>query len=120
MVTDFMKILLKSNGKSHKCEHSYDIVGEINVPLVGGGHTKYVILRCGECGNMSGFPSDNLEMAIKDGTDETKEKLKELGLMKSWKIEEYMYPEVPDDKKKWLRYVTHVDEMLNIILVIFN
>lgn len=28
---------------------------------------------------MSGFPNSNMEMAIKDGTNETKEKLREIG-----------------------------------------
>ncbi len=79
MVTDFIKILLENDGKAYKCGHMYDIIGEIEVPLVGGRHTRFVMLKCSECGNMSGFPSSNMEMAIKDGTDQIKEKLKELG-----------------------------------------
>lgn len=39
MVTDFMKILLKNNGKSCRCDHSYDTIKEINVSLVGETYT---------------------------------------------------------------------------------
>lgn len=80
MVTDFAKILLASMNKGgNKCDHSWDIVQEIALSLVGGGHTRLVILKCNKCWNMSGFPSDNLGIAIKYGTDETKEKLGQFG-----------------------------------------
>ena len=80
MVTDFAKILFAGVNKGgNKCEHSYDIVQEIALSLVGEGHTRLVILKCNKCGNMSGFPSSNLDIAIKRGTDETKEKLRLFG-----------------------------------------
>lgn len=80
MVTDFMKILLAGAIKDgSKCDHSYDTVQEIALSLVEGRHTRLVILKCNKCGNMSGFPSNNLVIAIKYGTEETKEKLRQFG-----------------------------------------
>ena len=80
MVTDFMKILLSDlNKDKSKCDHSYDTVQNIALSLIGGGHTRLVILKCDKCGDMSGFPSSNLDIAIKRGTDETKEKLELFG-----------------------------------------
>ncbi len=80
MVTNFMKILFANVGKNNdKCDHSYDIMQQITVGLIGGSHTRFAVLKCSKCGDMSGFPSDNLDLALKNGTEDTKEKLRRLG-----------------------------------------
>jgi len=71
------------NNQSSECDHFYGTIGEINVPLTGGRHTCFVLLRCEKCLDKSGFPSDNLRIAIEKGTEETKKQLKELGLIKA-------------------------------------
>ena len=44
-------------------------------PLDGGGHTAFIVERCLNCGGVCGFPQSNFELALKDGTPETKQKL---------------------------------------------
>lgn len=62
-------------------KHSYDITGaqEINAPLKGGGHTSFMLLEC-KCGNKMCFPTENYKLAMDQGTDETLELLKSLGV----------------------------------------
>lgn len=80
MVTDFAKILLASMQKNNvECDHIYDTIQQITLGLIGGKHTQFVVLKCNKCGDMSGFPNDNLILAIKNGTEDTKEKLRQLG-----------------------------------------
>lgn len=55
-----------------KCDHKYDVVGKAFAPLLGGRHTSFMILRCIKCKSKTGFPSDNLKLAFKEGTEETK------------------------------------------------
>lgn len=43
-----------------------------------GGHTQFYVQRCRTCGGVSGFPSANFELALKDGTDETKATLAQI------------------------------------------
>lgn len=49
--------------------------------LIGGGHTIFILLTCTKCGDKEGFPSDNVKIAIERGTEDTKEKLRELGII---------------------------------------
>lgn len=60
--------------------HRYDIPGakEIKVNLVGGCHTRFMILKC-KCGNKVAFPQNNFELALNHGTDETLQLLASLG-----------------------------------------
>lgn len=41
-------------------------------PLDGGGHTNFVVHRCGICGGVFGFPSSNFALALKYGTVDAK------------------------------------------------
>ncbi len=60
--------------------HRYDIPAaeEIKVNLVGGCHTRFMILKC-KCGKKVAFPSDNFKLALNHGTDETLKLLESLG-----------------------------------------
>lgn len=64
-----------------KCEGSHR-VGTIGswdgCPLKSGGHTSFIVQRCSDCGGISGFPGDNLELALTQGTEATKKKLAEI------------------------------------------
>jgi len=46
--------------------------------LEGKAHTNFCIKRCEGCGGICGFPQTNFEIALKDGTPETKKKLAEI------------------------------------------
>lgn len=41
--------------------------------LNGGSHTGFVLFRCSACLGVFGFPDSNLDLALTEGTDETKE-----------------------------------------------
>jgi len=43
-----------------------------------GGHTAFAVNKCKNCGGVSGFPQYNFELALKEGTRETKEKLRQI------------------------------------------
>jgi len=62
-------------------KHSYDITGakEVKAPLKGVGHTSFMLLEC-KCGNKMCFPTENYKLAMEQGTDETLELLKRLGV----------------------------------------
>lgn len=54
-------------------------------PLNGGYHTDFLVGECKHCGGLAGFPHSNLELAIKEGTEEGKRILQEnLGLSKDF------------------------------------
>jgi len=59
--------------------HNYEIwCGTLShVPLRGGNHTSFNVIRCEYCPKMRGFPSENLELALREGTEETVSALKE-------------------------------------------
>ena len=63
-------------------DHSYNISKsrEIKVDLLGGRHTSFVLLHC-DCGHPFAFPPPNLDLALAEGTEETKRYLKGLGLV---------------------------------------
>jgi hypothetical protein len=46
--------------------------------LKDGHHTGFVALKC-NCGHLTGFPKDNLKMALQEGTPETLDYLHKLG-----------------------------------------
>jgi len=46
-------------------------------PLAGGYHTAFLVGECSLCGGLAGFPHSNLEIAIKEGTEEGKRVLRE-------------------------------------------
>lgn len=48
------------------------------VPLEGGGHTEFIVLRCNGCRGVLFFPDTNGIIALRDGTPETKAKLAEI------------------------------------------
>jgi len=48
------------------------------VPLKDGHFTSFIVMKCGRCGGMVGFPSDNLELALKEGTPKVKDQLRVL------------------------------------------
>lgn len=64
--------------------HRYDIPGaeEIKVGLTGGRHTAFMILNC-KCGSKTVFPSENHIISLNEGTEQTKEFLKDRGIL--WK-----------------------------------
>lgn len=70
----------KNKHNNMRCDHVYDISNEITAPLIGGGHTVFILLTCTKCDNKEGFPSDNVKIALENGTEDTKEKLKKLGI----------------------------------------
>ena len=47
-------------------------------PLEGDAHTKFFVDVCLECGGVCGFPKENFELALKNGTTETKEALADI------------------------------------------
>lgn len=49
-------------------------------PLISGHHTSFMIGTCESCHGFSAFPSDNLQLALKEGTEDSINILKELGL----------------------------------------
>jgi hypothetical protein len=51
-----------------------------NLPLEDGQRTACEVFRCKRCGRIGGFPKANLEDAIKNGTPETKEALRMVGV----------------------------------------
>lgn len=61
-------------------KHKYDIWGskEIKVGLTHGRHTSFIVMEC-RCKDKLAFPSDNFNIALNEGTEETKEFLKSLG-----------------------------------------
>lgn len=76
-----MRLFRIFHKQAHK--HYYDIEksierGEIKVGLSGGRHTSFMLLEC-KCGDKLAFPSDNFNLALNEGTDETKKFLKNLG-----------------------------------------
>jgi hypothetical protein len=79
--TDFVKILFAGIRNRGCCDHSYNTMQQITVGLIGERHTQFIALTCDKCGNKAGFPRDNLYLALKQGTDDTKEKLRQLGFI---------------------------------------
>lgn len=47
-------------------------------PLEGDAHTQFFVEKCKGCGGICGFPQSNFDLALKDGTPETKKKLAEI------------------------------------------
>ena len=66
-----------------ECKHvgvPLESIGFYSVAMLADGcHTSFRLLRC-VCGAVIGLPQHNLELAMKDGTAETKDKLRELGV----------------------------------------
>ena len=48
-------------------------------PLQGGFHTSFILGKCENCGGFAGFPLSNLELAVKEASEEGKKILLELG-----------------------------------------
>lgn len=66
-----------------KCKGSIPFQPKINCeyfPLKSGHHTSFVLGRCGHCKGFAGFPQYNLDLALKEGTDEAISQLKNVGL----------------------------------------
>ena len=64
-----------------KCEGSHRVhtIGNWDgCPLENKCHTSFVVQRCLDCGGISGFPSNNLDLALRDGTAATRKKLAEI------------------------------------------
>lgn len=81
-----MKLLFWRKPKAvlpENCNHTDTKVRTLNtldhVPLKDGHHTSFMVMKCERCGGMVGFPSDNLELALKEGTPEVKDQLRVLG-----------------------------------------
>jgi len=68
-----MRCQCKSKSREVKQIGSWD-----HCPLEGNGHTSFVVFRCSNCGGVDGFPSENLDIALREGTLETKKKLDEI------------------------------------------
>lgn len=49
-----------------------------HVPLRNGHHTSFIVMKCTRCGGMVGFPSSNLELALREGTPQVKDQLRVL------------------------------------------
>ena len=47
-------------------------------PLENGGHTMFITQQCMNCGGLCGFPDFNLQLALDEGTPQTKETLRKL------------------------------------------
>ena len=64
-----------------KCEGSHRVhtIGNWDgCPLENKCHTSFVVQRCLDCGGISGFPSNNLDLALREGTVATRKKLAEI------------------------------------------
>lgn len=64
-----------------KCEgpRLFEQIGSWNgCPLEGGGHTQFYVEKCLDCGGICGFPQSNFDLALKEGTEETKSTLSRL------------------------------------------
>ena len=48
-----------------------DLTDYVTLYLVSGQHTGTMIQKCLKCKRLTGFPNDNLILAIKEGTDVT-------------------------------------------------
>lgn len=70
-----------NNRNNNGCDHSYKPCAEIRAPLTGGRYTSFMLLQCDKCPEKTGFPTDNLTLAIEEGTEETRKQLIELGLI---------------------------------------
>ena len=70
----------KFGKKTKPCDHREKHVEIINhvtkAPLRDGHWTSFMLMRC-VCGAVVGFPDDNYQLALNEGTDETKEHLKQ-------------------------------------------
>lgn len=64
------------------CNHIGVHVRRLNtldhIPLRDGHHTSFMVMKCSRCGEMVGFPSKNMELALKEGTPEAKDQLRVL------------------------------------------
>ncbi len=49
-----------------------------HVPLRDGHHTSFMVMKCAGCGGMVGFPSENLTLALNEGTLAVKDQLRVL------------------------------------------
>lgn len=54
------------------------IIGSWDGCPLNGGHTNFRVLRCDKCKGIVGFPAFNLNIALENGTPETKKKLAEI------------------------------------------
>lgn len=54
---------------SHKVERVFHFDRYV---LEGGGFTSFMVFQCCDCGAFGGFPPSNFEIALKEGTAETK------------------------------------------------
>lgn len=59
------------------------------LPLKDGHWTSAQVSRCNNCGKINGFPQSNLETAIKEGTPETQQALREAGVPVDEYLEKY-------------------------------
>lgn len=50
--------------------------------LEEGRHTQFFLERCKVCDGLCGFPQTNFELALEEGTVETKKLLKEMAVPK--------------------------------------
>ena len=58
-------------------ERDSEMLAQLNyVPLIDNKHTSLRILKCKKCDGIRGFPHENLEIAMRDGTRQTKEFLR--------------------------------------------
>jgi len=63
------------------CRHNREIIEIGNwehCPLADGGHTEFSTNKCSECGGLYGFPDSNLQLALDEGTPQTKETLRKI------------------------------------------
>lgn len=68
-----MKIKIPFHNK-----HSFKMGDSKRFELEDGKHTMFVLMKCW-CGERQAFPSDNLQIALKEGTAKTLFLLKMLG-----------------------------------------
>jgi Fe2+ or Zn2+ uptake regulation protein len=59
------------------------------LPLKDGHFTSAQVHKCKKCGKIGGFPQSNLETAIKEGTPETQQALREVGVPVDEYLEKY-------------------------------
>lgn len=66
---------------THDCKHEkVEQTGFFETAPLNDGHwTFFAIMRCKDCRKIIGFPHENFEDACKNGTKETKSKLRKIG-----------------------------------------
>lgn len=64
-----------------KCTGSRNVklISRLNQwPLKGDAHTKFFVKVCMVCGGVSGFPQENFDNALENGTPETRATLTDI------------------------------------------